>query len=150
MLVEPLLFFPKFFSLHPLFRVAHEFLMRVKEQGIPEGTFPLENESIIAIVESRAGKTQTGARLEAHRKYIDIHYTLQGVDRIGWRPLALCSCIEQPYQSTTDKLFFRDHPSSWIDLHPELFAVFYPYDAHAPLCGSTHVKKIVVKVPVSM
>jgi YhcH/YjgK/YiaL family protein len=147
MLVEPLIFFPKFFHLHPLFRAAHEFLVRIKEQGIPEGTFPLENEKLIAIVEQKEGKTHAGARLEAHRKYIDIHYTLQGVDTIGWRPLSLCSSIAQEYQKTSDKMFFHEKPTSWIDVSPELFAIFYPYDTHAPLCGTNHVKKVVIKVP---
>lgn len=146
MILEPLSFLAALSPLHRHFLKAFDFLSAIEQEGFPEGNFPLEEEEMIVIVEGTAGHGKKNARLEAHRKYIDIHYVLSGTDLIGWKPLAHCQNILQDYSESEDKIFFQDAPESWFSLTPGHFALFFPHDTHAPLAGTKQVKKVVLKV----
>lgn len=146
MIVEPLTQLPRYFVVHPLFQKAYEFLCLVDSQGSPEGRFPIEEDRLIAIVST--GDREIGAKLEAHRRYIDIQYIISGVDRIGWKSVATCQDIASPYSIEQDKIFFADTPVTWIDVQPGCFAVFFPNDAHAPLTGEGTVKKVILKLAI--
>ncbi len=87
--------------------------------------------------------------MEAHRKYIDIQFTAAGKDVIGWKNKAACASPAGGYDSPQDVEFFKDKPEQWITVEGKLFAVFFPEDAHAPVCGEGAMRKIVVKVLAS-
>lgn len=148
MIIEPLSFLPALATINPLFVKAFDFLTLVEQEGFPEGVFPLEDDSLKAIVESGKGKGKKGARLEAHKKYIDIHYVISGEDVIGWKILELCRDIDEEYCEKSDKVFFKDSPESWFTLRPGQFAVFFPHDAHAPMAHKENIRKIVLKVKI--
>jgi len=40
-------------------------------------------------VESVPGRAREAAKLECHRRYIDIQLVLEGVDEMGWKALAI-------------------------------------------------------------
>ncbi len=89
-----------------------------------------------------------GARLEAHRKYIDVQFLVAGSEEIGWRPLGECRELTEPYDEARDVLFHGDRPLVWIELPVGKFMIFYPEDAHAPLASTGDNVKAVVKVAV--
>lgn len=146
MILEPLDQFPRYFPLHPLFPKVHEFLRLVQSQGFPEGRFPIEGDRIIAIVST--GDKEPEAKLEIHRRYIDIQYIISGIDRMGWRPLAICTDVALDYSPEQDKILYADKPVAFVDVQPGSLAVFFPNDAHMPLTGEGRVKKVIVKVSV--
>lgn len=148
MIIEPLSLLPTLSAINPLFVKAFDFLTLVEQEGFPEGVFPLEDESLKAIVESGKGKGKKDALLEAHKKYIDIHYVISGEDLIGWRPLELCNEVSQEYCEKSDKIFFKDSPESWFKLRPGQFVIFFPHDAHAPMAHKEFVRKIILKVKI--
>jgi biofilm protein TabA len=148
MIVEPLSFLLALSSVNPLFAKAFDFLTLVEQEGFPEGVFPLEGDSLKAIVESHMGKGKKAALLEAHKKYIDIQYVISGEDLIGWKPTELCGEIDQAYSGETDKMFFKDTPETWVKVRPGHFAIFFPHDAHAPLANKGNVKKVILKVKI--
>ena len=82
---------------------------------------------------SSEGRGRTDARLESHRRYIDIQLTLDGDEEIGWRPLSLCRAPVAPFDEQRDIRFYDDAPDSWVAVPPGRFAIFFPDDAHAPL-----------------
>ena len=126
-----------------------EFLQTTKLDELPDGRLPLDGDRLFAIVAHDQGRGRDEAILEAHRKYIDIQYVISGNELIGWQPLATCRSVKQEYNSETDLAFFLDRPSSWFELAPRSFAVFFPEDAHAPLAAQGPVHKVVVKVAVN-
>ena len=90
------------------------------------------------------------APLESHDKYIDIQICLQGEETMGWRDRQTCSAIKEPYNSDNDITFYSDHPTCFITLKPNQFAIFFPSDCHAPLIGEGFIKKVVFKVKLAM
>jgi len=89
------------------------------------------------------------AKLEAHRKYIDIQLVLEGDETMGWKPLADCLNPVSEHSMEKDIRFFHDAPASWIAVPPDHFCIFFPEDAHAPLVGKGQVRKVIFKVAVN-
>jgi YhcH/YjgK/YiaL family protein len=147
MIVDDLRAAERYFSLHPGFRAAFEFL-RTLEPGTVPGRQEIQGERLFAIIARDQGRGRENALLEAHRRYLDIQYVLVGPDVIGWLPTGRCERVSSPYAADKDIGFFYDRPATWLEIPAGHFAIFYPDDAHAPLasCGAIH--KAVVKVAV--
>jgi biofilm protein TabA len=148
MIVDKLYSYQHLTSLHPGFDQAFAFLQNAYELGIEQGRHVLVPDRLWVVVEQVNGRSMSGARLEAHRRLIDIQLGLRGNERIGWLPLEDCGEPNEPYCAERDIAFFADRPSTWIDLVPGQFAIFFPRDAHAPLAGSGEVVKAIAKVAV--
>ena len=133
-------------ALHPLFARAFEFLRGTDLLALPPGKHPVQGEQLFAIVEACAGRTRAEAKLECHRRYIDIQLVLEGVDEMGWKPLAGCVDPATDYDEARDIRFFNDAPSSWIATPAGSFCLFFPDDAHAPLVSTGLIRKVVVKL----
>jgi YhcH/YjgK/YiaL family protein len=148
MILDTLAASVRYFRLHPGFPAAFAYLRSLPNGELAEGRQELEGERLFAGVACSDGRGRQGAKLEAHRRYIDIQMCLAGEEAIGWRPLASCAAPESPFDAERDVQFFADRPESWFDLRPHWFVVFYPEDAHAPLAGEGDIWKAVVKVAV--
>lgn len=99
------------------------------------------------VVAAPQAATQPVVLLEAHRRYIDVHVTLDGMDGIGWAPLDMLTTEDAPFDDERDFVNFRDPHVSLHLVTPGNLAVFFPEDAHAPLLGDGHlVHKCVFKV----
>ena len=138
----------RYLTLHPLFARAFEFLRGTDLKSLAPGKHTVEGERIFAIVEACAGRTRAEAKLECHRRYIDIQLVLEGVDEMGWKPVAECVDPATDYDAARDIRFFNDAPSSWIATPPGSFCLFFPDDAHAPLVSTGQIRKVVVKIVV--
>lgn len=136
-------------KLHPLFPQAFAWLRQVVAQAeLPEGGIEIDGRRIHAGMTRRNGKPADEARVETHRRYIDIQYVVEGVDRIGWMPVSDCRG-PLGYNDTKDVEFHEDRPDFWFDLAAGRFAVFFPHDAHAPMANEGRpIAKIVIKVAV--
>lgn len=138
----------RYVALHPQFARAFDFLRGTDLNALAPGKHALLGEEIFVIAEACSGRTRAEARLECHRRYIDIQLVLQGVDEMGWRPLAECVQPATDYDAARDIRFFNDAPSSWIATPAGSFCVFFPDDAHAPLVSDGMIRKVVMKVAV--
>jgi YhcH/YjgK/YiaL family protein len=139
----------RYAGLHPLFPRAFAFLTGNDLQALAPGRYPIEGDRLFAIVEAVAARKREEAKLECHRKYIDIQLVLEGVDEMGWRPLADCHDPVADYKPEKDIRFFRDAPASWATTLPNAFCIFFPEDAHAPLVGTGNIRKVILKVAVA-
>jgi len=83
--------------LHPLFARAFEFLRKTDLMVLAPGKHDVQGEQLFAIVEACAGRTRADAKLECHRRYIDIQLVLEGVDEMGWKPVAECVGARHPF-----------------------------------------------------
>lgn len=138
----------RYAALHPLFPRAFEFLRTTDLPALAPGRYPVAGEEIRAIVERVAGRSRADAKLECHRRYIDIQLVLAGCDEMGWRALGDCREPLAAYQAEKDIQFFRDPPASWIATPPGAFCIFFPEDAHAPLVSGGEIHKVILKVAV--
>jgi YhcH/YjgK/YiaL family protein len=138
----------RYYNLHPDFREAFAFLSRGDLATLVTGKHELQGERLFALVNRDPGRGHEGARLEAHRKYIDIQFLVEGREEIGWRPTVECGQLTDAYDEQRDIMFFGDAPHSWIQLPIGKFMIFYPEDAHAPLAAWGDNVKAVIKVAV--
>lgn len=148
MILDTLARADRYCALHPLFARAFAFLRSADLQALAPGRHEVQGERLFAIVEACAGRTRAEAKLECHRRYIDIQLVLQGIDEMGWKPVAACLDPATDYDAARDIRFFNDAPSSWIATPPGAFCLFFPDDAHAPLVSAGTIRKVVVKIAV--
>ena len=139
----------RYAALHPLFPRAFEFMRDTDLNALAPGVHQIIDKQLFVIVEEADGRTRAEAKLEAHRKYIDIQLVLKGVDEMGWKPLSDCHQPLDDYDRERDIRFFDDEPDSWIATPAGAFCIFFPEDAHAPLVSSGAIRKIIFKIAVN-
>jgi YhcH/YjgK/YiaL family protein len=138
----------RYAALHPLFARAFDYIRNTDLFALAPGRYHIAGDELIAIVEQVPGKTKEMAKLEAHRRYIDIQLVLEGDEQMGWKPLADCLNPVSEHSMEKDIRFFHDAPASWVSVPPDHFCIFFPEDAHAPLVSSGQVRKVIFKVAV--
>lgn len=149
MILDKLSHAHRYASLHPLFAEGFDFLRIAKAQPFIPGRYEIHGKELMAIVEENLGRTRQEARLETHRKYIDIQFVYSGLETIGWKDYHQCTSIQSEYNAERDIEFYSDVPECWFPVMPHAFAIFFPEDAHAPLAGEGSVRKIILKVAVN-
>lgn len=136
-------------GIHPLFPQAFEVLRMNTLADMALGKTALRGTDLTIAVSKDQGKARATARLEAHRRYIDIHYCMAGNEEIGWRGTATCGEPDGAYDPLKDFITFADPAESWVVLAPGSFMILFPGDAHAPMVSRGLVHKAVVKVAVT-
>jgi biofilm protein TabA len=146
MILDRLVHAERYIPVHALLARAFQFLREI--EAPPPEKLDIDGTMLYAIVSRQEGKAQNEACLEAHRRYIDVHYCIEGVERIGWSSLERCRKADKSYNEKDDYMTFADPPETWVTLAPGSFAIFFPADAHAPMVSDGLVHKVVVKVAV--
>ena len=140
----------RYATLHPQFPRAFEFMRNTDLLALAPGRYPIIDKQLSVIVENVPGRARADAKLECHRKYIDIQLVLEGTDEMGWKALADCREPVSDYSAEKDIQFFRDVPATWIATPPGAFCIFFPDDAHAPLVSNGNIRKAIFKIAVDV
>lgn len=120
-----------------------------KMEATPEATGKYEiDEHIYYFRFDYTTKPEQEALWEAHRKYIDIHITIEGAEEI------LCNHISEmnptnEYQTEGDYQLFEGKPAVRIQNSRGYFVLFEPHDVHktaVQIEQAAPLKKFVVKV----
>ena len=148
MILDTLNKLDRYATLHPLFPRVIVFIRDTDLSTLATGIHPIIDKQLFVIVEETQGRSREEAKLECHRKYIDIQLVLQGTDEMGWKPLAACQQPMSDYSEERDIRFFNDAADSWISTPADAFCIFFPEDAHAPLVSSGKIRKLIFKIAV--
>jgi len=138
----------RYFNMHPAFEKAFAFLRQDGLAELAADRYEIDGEKLFCMISKGPGRSRSEAKLEAHRKYIDIQYVIAGADEMGWKPTADCKVIDTDYDAEKDIMFFKDSPDSWTPVPAGSFVIFFPQDAHAPLVGGGEIHKAVLKIAV--
>lgn len=135
-------------NLHPGFAKAFDFIRKTDFSKLVDGKYEIDGDNIFALVQEYKTKDKVKAKLEGHRKYIDIQYLHSGVELIAYANLENQIVISDDEEKD---LAFYEGDGSFIKLESQMFAIFFPQDLHMPgikLTNANKVKKIVIKVKV--
>jgi biofilm protein TabA len=135
-----------YFDKHPAFKEAFAFLRQPSLADLAPGRYEINEDKLFCMIQKGMGRSRAEAKLEAHRKYIDIQYVISGTEEMGWRQTSTCTQVDQEYDAAKDIGFFKDEPESWTKMTPGSFAIFFPKDAHAPMVSNGEIHKAVLKV----
>ena len=135
-------------SLHPAFKKAFDYIKSHDLLNAPLERITLDGEALFINNSAPTPRSQEEQVLEVHRRYLDIHVLLSGTERIGWKPLADLTNPEAPFNEADDYQTFAEPATTYFDMLPGQFLIVYPEDAHAPIIGTTPIRKLVVKVEI--
>ena len=138
----------KYVSLNPHFGKAFKFLARTDLATLAVGRYEIDGDNCWAMVQEAKLTPLKGAKVEAHRKYIDIQAPISGSETMGLMTMD-AKGFAAPFDVEKDYVLF-DAETKPVTLQPGEFAIFFPPDgAHAP-CHSENgprtIRKLVIKV----
>ena len=134
-------------SLHPRFQQVFDFIDNNDVASLPCGRHDIDGDNIFVMVQEMDLREVSQARLELHRKYIDIQLLLAGPAEVfGWSEKKDCLTPETDFDEAKDIQLFTDIPQCFYTVGEGQFTILFPEDGHAPMLGEGHVKKCIFKV----
>ena len=151
MILDSLPLWRHYAALNPWFSRAFAFLEHVTPE-IAVGRHDIDGDQVFALVQRYHTRPAAGMQFEAHRRYVDIQFLVQGREVIHWAPLADLTEVTLPYDEAREAaLFAAIEGATPVRLSAGQFVILFPDDAHAPCCAWSEpeeVLKVVVKVAV--
>lgn len=132
-------------------KLGLDYLENTDFSVVENGKYEILGNEVFAIVQDYTSKPLAVGKFEAHRKYTDIQYIIEGEEQIGVSNIRNFTEATQ-YDSEKDIIFLTLKANTipeFIILKEKEFAIFTPNDAHMPsiaVKNSSFVKKVVVKV----
>jgi YhcH/YjgK/YiaL family protein len=150
MIIDTIANAAKYYSVHPLFAKAFEYIKQTDLLNKEPGKYEIDGDNLKAIFSDKKGMTasESTAKFECHNKHIDIQLCLSGLETIGWKPREKCVVEKGGYNEEKDVQFYSDSPDMYFQLTNGQFAIFFPEDVHAPMIGEDEIKKLVIKVKI--
>jgi biofilm protein TabA len=126
---------------------AFAFLKAHDLKVLSVGKHEIDGENVYASVTENVSKNFDSTQWEAHRKYIDIQYVIDGKELIGVAAVSQSTVIK-PYDAKKDVANYSTK-GKMLRAVPGTFFIFFPADVHRPNItpgGNEVVRKIVIKV----
>ena len=138
--------------LSPRIVEALTYIRSITFEDMEDGVYPAYEEGMYMVVKRIETTPFAEVKAEKHQQYIDIHYMISGVEKIGFARETgdNTSIVVTPH--VEDHTFFDEveHEIELV-LNPGQFAIFAPSDIHRPWClanESSYVRKALLKVPL--
>lgn len=126
-------------ALHPLFKMAFDYLKSHNFLEIPLGKIEIKGDELFINNAESELRTKEAQQLEMHRRYIDIHVPLDGKEIIGWTPTA-------DLDEAKDVAKSKGPVHTYFVVRPGQMVIDWPEDAHAPIIGEGKLRKAIVKI----
>lgn len=136
-------------GIHPGVLQGLRFLAETDFSELPDQRVELSGDDVYAFLQSYETKPVNDTP-EAHRKYIDIQYLVEGEELVGVGPLE--EMTEEVEAHPERDIWLYHGPTENLTIGRGRFLVLWPGDAHAPCIARgkpQHCRKCVVKVRVN-
>ena len=136
-----------YYGLSKRIKIALKFLQNDELLKMEPGKYQIDKNNVYALVQNYESKLSYEGKWEAHRKYVDIQYVLEGTEKIGYYLINNLELLNE-YNEKDDYILFKGKGEMLV-FNTGTFAIFYPTDAHMPsmaIDDPKFVKKVVVKV----
>jgi YhcH/YjgK/YiaL family protein len=130
--------------------MAFDFLAETDFALFPDGKVELKGDEVFAIVQSYDSRLLEESKWEAHRKYIDVQFIVDGAELIGVAKTDSLTPTTE-YDNDGDCVLLEGTGDMMTPSAGD-FAVLYPWDAHMPgvaIDAPSPIRKVVVKIKVS-
>lgn len=133
-------------ALNPNFAKAIEFIKANDLASLPLGRNEIFGDLVYANVMEIQPKGKEEARVEIHRRYIDIQIPISCDELMGYTPLNELPAPD--YDESADAALYPVglEAREYFNVKNGQFVIFFPQDGHAPAITPVPMKKIVVKV----
>lgn len=135
-----------YYSLSPRMHQAFEWLERTDVSKLEVGRHNIDSDNLFVNVSELDLRPRSEAALELHREYIDIQVVFGGEEEFGWSPKSAVVAPRSEFDTEKDIQFFLDTPQTFYTVREGQFTILTPEDAHAPMLGTGHVRKLIFKV----
>jgi YhcH/YjgK/YiaL family protein len=137
-----------YYSVQSKFNRAFDYIHQINVDTIPAGKYEIDGEAMYSLIQEYKTKLKEQGVWEAHRRYIDLQYVVQGAEGIGY---ANINHLRQgEYNAIKDFLpLYGD--GDLVTVHSGSFVLLLPEDAHMPgmaIGSPAPVKKVVIKISV--
>ena len=141
-------------ALQDVVRQALDFLRKTDFASLPDGRYEIDGDRCYATLSRYTTRDRDACRPEAHRRYADIQYMVEGEEYIEVCPLGPDLVEHTPYDEARDIVFFEGLvPETSFPLTTGHFALLLPKDVHRPGVAvetPRPVVKVVVKIDVAL
>ncbi|MDD6057661.1 MAG: YhcH/YjgK/YiaL family protein [Clostridiales bacterium] len=113
------------------------------------GRYEIDGESIYMNLEEFTTMSAEGRDYEAHRRYLDLFYVVEGAEQVDFNFIENMKQID--YDAQKDRASFEGESAGSVILRAGDFLICYPNDAHRPaVCVGEprKIKKAVFKVRI--
>lgn len=132
--------------LHPLFAQLFDYVRTHDLLHAPLGRITLDGDRLFINNSNPECVCREEQVLEVHRRYIDVHFLLEGEEIIGWKPLRDVGEPSQPYDEDKECALYNEPAQTYVTLIPGQLAIVWPEDPHAPIIGKGKIRKAIAKV----
>src|SRR5687767_418575 len=117
MIIDTLKNASKYFSVHPLFAKAFEYIRQTDLSNAPDGKSDI-GEGLKAIFSNKSGVMAEAsvAKFECHNNNIDIQLCISGVETMGWKPREKCNNKNGDYNPEKDVQLYNEQPDMFFQL----------------------------------
>jgi YhcH/YjgK/YiaL family protein len=136
-----------YYNLSERIQLGLKYLQETDLSKLEPGKYEIDGTNVYAAVSSYDTRTMDLVKWEAHKKYIDIQYIIEGTEKMGYSYITEMNSPTE-YNETKDVLFYQGN-GDFVTVKSGNFAIFFPEDVHAPNMAvdtPSAVKKVVVKV----
>ena len=132
-------------GLNPLFADVVEFIKNNDLNKLEEGKHFIKDKDLFVNITTAKTKSKEEAKMETHRRMIDIQIPLDAPEVYGYTPL--CDLPEWEYNDEKDVTKYDIIAQTYVKCNPGQFAIFFPQDGHTPCIGETpEIRKAIFKV----
>lgn len=137
----------RYFALNESFRLIFEFLETLTPDNLPAG---ISGEGYKVNLSGKYTDTfdltpnGEPRQFEAHRRYIDIHYCIDGSETIGYNDVSRLTATTEYIEGDDYQLLCGDYFK--VVLRKGDFCIVFPKDAHIPCLTSDDNKRVLKAV----
>jgi YhcH/YjgK/YiaL family protein len=149
MIMDHLAYADQYQSLHPQLAKAFAYLREQPLAEMAPGKYEIEGDNMFLLLQSYPTKSPEVSFWEAHERYMDIQYMVDGAERMGY------ACINGMHMKEN---FLREKDYAVLEgtgrdvvVEEGSFVIFFPQDTHMPCLNvikADTIKKAVIKIKI--
>ncbi|MGM0376148.1 MAG: YhcH/YjgK/YiaL family protein [Bacteroidota bacterium] len=150
MIVDTLDNAARYYMLHPALEMVLDYLESLTPDDFSEGKIEISGDDVFINAMYQSTKAEDEAAWEAHETYIDIHYLVEGTERIFYAEEDKME-VDEPYNAEKDCTLYKGNNGFEVNLPEGGFVIFLPGEIHKAMVADgppVKVKKLVGKIRV--